>query len=262
MQGSLRQSFAIVRRVIVAVLLREVLTRFGRRNLGFLWLFIEPIIFTLMVAAVWALVRDVASYHGVSVVAFAITGYSSILLWRNMANRCSKAIERNSALLYHRNVKVLDIFAARILLELVGATTALLVLLLCLGLVDIIEPPRNLLMMLGGWFLLAWIGTGLAALLGALSAVYPLVEKLWRPISYLLMPLSGTFFMVDWLPPKSQEVVLWIPMVHGVEILRGGYFGPHVNVHYDLGYVLPFCLGLTLVSLAWVRVVSRRILPA
>lgn len=261
MQTSLRHSFAIVRRVIVAVLLREVLTRFGRRNLGFLWLFMEPVIFALVMAAMWASVRDVADYHGVSIVAFAITGYSSILLWRNMANRCSKAIERNSALLYHRNVKVLDIFAARILLELVGATTALLVLLLCLGLLNIIEPPRDLLMMLAGWCLLAWIGTGLAALLGALSALYPLVEKLWRPVSYLFMPLSGTFFMVEWLPPSSREVVLWIPMVHGVEILRGGYFGPSVNVHYDLGYVLPFCLGLTLISLAWVRVAARRLLP-
>jgi capsular polysaccharide transport system permease protein len=260
-QTSLRQSFGIVWRVIGAIVLREILTRFGRRNLGFLWLFIEPIVFTALISAVWSLMRDVAGYHGISVVAFAITGYSSILLWRNMANRCSKAIEGNTALLYHRNVKVLDIFTARILLELVAATTSFVVLSLVLSLLKVIEPPHDMLTVVGGWLLLAWIGTGLAGLLGAVCAQFSLAEKLWRPMSYLLMPVSGTFFMVDWLPPKSQEIVLWIPMVHGVEILRGGYFGPQVNVHYELGYVVPFCMGMTLLALAWIRVVSRRLLP-
>jgi ABC-type polysaccharide/polyol phosphate export permease len=33
--------------VLGALLIRELLTRYGRHNIGFLWLFVEPMIFTL-----------------------------------------------------------------------------------------------------------------------------------------------------------------------------------------------------------------------
>jgi hypothetical protein len=46
-------SFAIQRRVIGALLMREIITRFGRDNLGVLWLFVEPMMFTLGVTALW-----------------------------------------------------------------------------------------------------------------------------------------------------------------------------------------------------------------
>ena len=49
-----RQSLAIQRRVIWALLMREVITRFGRENLGVLWLILEPMMFTLGVATLWS----------------------------------------------------------------------------------------------------------------------------------------------------------------------------------------------------------------
>ena len=91
---SLVQSWAIQRRVVWALVMREILTRYGRHNIGFLWLFAEPMLFTLGVTALWTATRAV---HGsdIPIVAFAITGYSSVLLWRNMPSRCIKALEPN-----------------------------------------------------------------------------------------------------------------------------------------------------------------------
>jgi ABC-type polysaccharide/polyol phosphate export permease len=40
-------------RVIGALLMREILTRYGRHNIGFMWLFVEPMMFTLGVLALW-----------------------------------------------------------------------------------------------------------------------------------------------------------------------------------------------------------------
>ncbi|MEG2974628.1 MAG: capsule polysaccharide export ABC transporter permease, partial [Comamonas sp.] len=101
--------------------MREVLTRFGRHNIGFLWLFVEPMLFTLGVTTLWTL-ADMAHGSSLPIVAFALTGYSSVLLWRNMPSRCIGAVGPNLALMYHRHVKVVDIFAARLLLEVAGAT--------------------------------------------------------------------------------------------------------------------------------------------
>ena len=85
-------SWTINRRVIGALLLREMLTRYGRNNIGFLWLFVEPMLFTLVITIFWSATRTI---HGsnIPIVAFALTGYSSLLMWRNMPGRCAGALK-------------------------------------------------------------------------------------------------------------------------------------------------------------------------
>jgi capsular polysaccharide transport system permease protein len=50
---SLLRSLAIQWRIIQALMMRELITRFGRENVGILWLFGEPMIFTLAVTTLW-----------------------------------------------------------------------------------------------------------------------------------------------------------------------------------------------------------------
>ena len=45
-------------------------------------------------------------------------------------------------------------------------------------------------------------------------------------------------------------------MVHGVEMLREGYFGSRMVAHYSLGYMALWNAMLTLLGLAQVRKVS------
>ena len=255
---SLIKSFVVQQRVIGALMMREILTRYGRDNLGFLWLFVEPMIFTLGVAALWT---AGGMHHGSSmpIIAFAITGYSSVLLWRNCASRCCMAILPNMNLLYHRNVKVMDFFLTRILLEFAGATTSFLVLSLVFIATGWMEPPVDMLLVFLGWGLLAWFGFALGVILGAGTAYSDIFEKLWHPAAYLLFPLSGAAYMVDWLPPQMREVVLFLPMVHGVELLRAGYFGNAVHTYGDPIYMGVACLCMTLVGLAMARDAGRRV---
>lgn len=257
---SLRASWAIQRRVIGALLMREVLTRYGRHNIGFLWLFVEPMLFTLGVTALWTL-ASAAHASSLPIVAFALTGYSSVLLWRNMPARCIGAIGPNLALMYHRNVKVMDIFAARLLLEAAGATISFMMLSLFFSAIGWISPPEDIAKILFAWLMLAWFGFSLAIFLGALSEQSELVYKVWQPISYLLFPLSGAGFMVDALPTVAQDLVLLLPMVHGVELLREGFFGSTFKAHYDMGYMAISCACMSLLGMAKLREISRTVMP-
>lgn len=258
--NSLRQSWSIQRRVIWALVLREMLTRYGRHNIGFLWLFVEPMLFTLGVTALWTATKSV---HGsdLPIVAFAITGYSSVLLWRNMPGRCIGALEPNLSLLYHRNVRPIDLYFSRLLLEGAGASMSFVFLVIFFGFLGDLQMPEDVLQIAWGWAMLAWFGAGLALFLGSLSEVSETVEKLWGPSSYLLFPLSGAAFLVDSLPKVAQDVVLWLPMVHGVEYLREGYFGSRVIAHYDMTYMALCNVVLTILGLAQVRKISRTVLP-
>lgn len=254
------RSASVQWRVIHALLMREILTRYGRHNIGFLWLFVEPMVFTTGVTTLWTITKSI---HGstLPIVAFALTGYSAVLLWRNMPARCIGAIEPNLSLMYHRNVRVIDIFVARLILEGGGATISFITLSLFYIYIGWLDPPQDVLTIAAGWLLIAWFGSALAIFLGALSEKTELVDKIWHPLSYLAFPLSGAAFMVDALPPDAQKYILYVPMVNGVEIVREGYFGSLVHAHYDMPYMIGCCVLLTLLALAQVAVANREITP-
>lgn len=255
---SLLRSLAVQIRTLHALMMREVISRFGRSNLGALWLIAEPMIFTLGVATLW-FATDMHHGSSMPIIAFAVTGYSSVLMWRNCANRTVMAIESNLPLLFHRNVKVIDLFLTRIVLEIGGATGSFAILAAFFTMIEWMEPPIDPLQVLYGWFMLAWFGTALALFVGVATAYSDIVEKLWGPSTYLLFPLSGAAFMVDWLSPGFQKIILLLPMVHGVEMMREGYFGNAVKTHYDVGYMALCTLILSLVALYLVRDAGRRV---
>lgn len=252
--GSLlgHSAWAIHRRVIGALLVRELLTRYGRNNIGFLWLFVEPAGFVLIVTIIWSAIKNV---HGsdLPIVAFALTGYTSLLTWRNTAVRCIGAVKSNKALLFHRQVTILDIFTARILLELIAISTVLVGLTLGFYAFGWLELPEDALHVVGGWALLAWFAAGLGLTIGGLAAKFEVIGRFWHPFSYILMSMSGVAFIVDALPPGTREHALWMPMLNAVEYLREGWFGSAMHAHYDLAYLAGFNVALTLVGLTLVR---------
>jgi capsular polysaccharide transport system permease protein len=145
---------------------------------------------------------------------------------------------------------LLDIFMARIFLEWAGATAAFLLLGVGLTVAGLIAPPEDLGVILAGWLLLVWFSLGLGLVTGALSARFDVFEKLWRLMSYPLIITSGLFFMVDWLPASVRDLVLWIPMVHGNEMIRDGWFGSMVTTYQNPTYLLRVNLVMTFLGLA------------
>jgi capsular polysaccharide transport system permease protein len=252
------ESLRVQRRVIHALLMREIITRFGRENLGVLWLVGEPMLFTLGVASLWT----AAGLHHrspIPIVAFAVTGYSTVLMWRNSANRAGSAIHVNKQLLFHRNVQVIDVLLTRTLIEVGGATSSFIMLSFVFIFIGWMPVPMDMLEVVFAWVMLAWFGISLAVLIGAASAFSELVERLWHPASYLLFPLSGAAFMVDWLPTGLQKFVLLLPMVNGIEMLREGYFGKVVPPHYSVSYMAISNLVLSLAGLYVAHQATRRL---
>jgi capsular polysaccharide transport system permease protein len=213
--------------------------------------------FTAGVVVVWSLLKT--HTMRLPLIPFLITGYSSVLLWRNTIGRCGNAIEPNRSLLHHRYVRVLDLFVARLLLEVAGASISFLTLGTLLTLAGFMQPPADLLPMLFAWLLLAWFAMGMGLLIGSLSVLSESVDRVWHVIGYLFLPVSGAFFMVDWLPKRIQAIAEYVPTVNATELLRGGYFGRGIHAHYDLRYTIIVNLVLTLIALAAVKAVSSTV---
>ena len=123
------------------------------------------------------------------------------------------------------------------------------------------DPPEDVLQVIGGWLMLGWFGMSLAMFLGAWSERSELVHKLWHPVSYLLFPLSGAAFLLNSMPVQAQTYLQYLPMIHGLEYLREGFFGSKIHAIYDMGYMALFNSILTLLGLVQIRILADTVIP-
>jgi capsular polysaccharide transport system permease protein len=248
---TLAASATIQRRIVGALLLRELLTRFGRHNIGFLWLFVEPMLFTMGVLGIWTLYHPNRTPFPLT--AFCVSGYATVLLWRNTIGRCGNAVDPNRALMHHRNVRVIDLFLARIVLEIAGASISFFILLTLFTLAGAIPVPDDIAKMIVAWLLLAWFSASMALIVGPLASMSESFERFWHVFAYLFMPASGAFFAVSMLPMHLQGVAVWVPTVNCTELLREGMFGTGIAAHYNLYYVCTLNLSLMIPGLLLTR---------
>jgi len=66
--------------------------------------------------------------------------------------------------------------------------------------------------------------------------------------------------MVEWVPTALQQILLWSPSVHSLEIIRQGQFGSAVHAHYDLVYLTWSCAVMILIGLSLVLRSRKHIL--
>ena len=247
-------------RVLGALLMREMTTRFGREGIGFLWLVGEPILFCVGVILLWSLAKpSFASDHGVQLAPFVMTGYMCLILMRHLIGLLTPAVQSNVGLLYHRTVSPVHILFSRVILEVAGATLAFAVLYLVLFLMGQVELPENYLLLYGGWLIVAFSATGLGLIMTGLVMRFEVMERVVGLISYLLMPVSGAFFMVSWMPAAAQKVLMYIPFVHGTEAIRGAIFGEFVETHYNFGYAMMVAAVMNVIGLLLVYASLERI---
>jgi len=239
--------------------MREIQTRWGRRNLGFAWLFAEPLLFAFPVLAMWSMMRSPIE-HGIPLMPFLWSGYLPLLLFRHVTGNALYVIRTNAALLYHRWVTPLDIIIGRCGLEALGNIAAIASSFFFFYVIGVIDWPSNMALFIAGILYMAWWALAVALIVAAWSERSDIVEHVWMPMSYIYMPLSGFFYLAVWLPTPIRHVALAVmPSLHAYEMIRGGLFGSRIQTFYDPAYVSAVLAVLTLFGLWLVRDARRYI---
>lgn len=255
---SFAAGWSIQRRVIGALMIRELVTRFGRENIGFLWMMVEPLLFAGMVGLVWRYMKG-PEEHGVSIVAFVASGYIPMTLFRHTVNRTTRVFSVNGSLLYHRQIKILDFIFVRFLIEVIGAMMAGLFIGIVLFLFNEFPAPANIGALLFGWIIYCFFTFSLCLVLAPLSEMSEVIEKLMPVTLYIMIPFSGVFNMVSWLAPQFQKAMLYSPFVSPMELIRYGIFGERVNPIWELSVPLSSSIVLMLLGLALCRRIRREL---
>lgn len=243
--AGLASGFARHARVVGALMMREMVTRYGREGIGFLWVVGEPLLFCIGVIIMWSLLKP-AYEHGVRVGAFVMTGYMCLLLLRHFIQSSLGAIEANIGLLHHRQIRIFHVYLARGLVEFMGTTVAFVIVFFILLIIGQVDIPRVPLLLYWGWVSLAVLSFGLALFLSVLAVRFSVIERITQLFTYMLIPLSGAFFTVSVVPPAYREKFLLVPIPNAVEMVRAGFFGEFFEAYYHPFY--PILAGAVLVS--------------
>ena len=252
----LRVGWEIQVRVIHALMIRELITRFSRENIGFLWIMAEPLLFGVLVAAMWRVLHG-PTEHGMSVIAFAVTGYIPVTLFRHGVSRSISIFSVNSSLLYHRQVKILDLILARFLVEMAGGMMAYVFLAAVLMVFGEFPVPADLGLLVAGWMLYAAFTLALALVIAPLSEMSEVLEKFMPVTTYIMIPVSGLFSMAAWIAPGVRQYFLWSPFVNAMEMMRKGIWGETITVYYNIWNPIWCSLVIGMIGLALCRRVRK-----
>ena len=235
-------------RVVHALFIRDLMMRYGRDNIGFLWLILEPMILCGGVISLrWALQSH--EENGVPLVALLLSGYMPLTLWRYLTNRSVFILRRNMGILYHRHVTLIDAFLTTVVLEFIGCTLAFSVNYFILRVIGVLDPIQNLGFVIEGWCAMGFLSLGVASAIAVLTEQYEVAERFIQPMQYLILPICGFLYMADWLPERARNLALYIPLLHCFEIIRHGFFGEAIPTHYTLAYPLLFSTVLLAIFL-------------
>lgn len=232
-----------MRSVLFALVLREMLTRFGTRRMGAFWMVFEPILHVAIIMFIFTAIRG-REVPGMDFPMYLATGMIPFFMMRNIALRLMDAISANQALFAYQQIKPLDTLIARTIVEF---SLYACVYVLVIG----------ALAFWGGYTIalhdpLAWFGalaTGLVFSVGlglvfcVWTQAFPNAKTFIRVMFLPVYLISGVIFPIWNLPQEYLPWLLWNPYLHIIDNLRSSIFVPY-PVTYGISYVYPAKVAL------------------
>ncbi|MFG1241587.1 ABC transporter permease [Xanthobacter versatilis] len=229
---SWRTASAMHARVVGAVIMRDLQTRFGTGYFGFLLGLIMPLgHLTIALSILTALGR--AAPIGTSLTLFAMTGVLPFILWLYAHRQVLITLQQNRSLLYFPGVDIFDLFAARSIVEVASGTLITTILLFALSITGfdttIGNPTGFFYNLITAWTL--GISTGL--IFGSLTTVsYPfaVMGNLMGPLFWVS---SGIIYLPDNLPEKIRNILFYLPLCQIIDGTRSTFFSGYESGFYN-----------------------------
>ncbi|MFP5510497.1 MAG: ABC transporter permease [Alphaproteobacteria bacterium] len=237
-------------RVIVALMLREMSTRYGRTPGGYVWAVAEPLGMIIVLGLAFELLAAAPSL-GTSFLLFKGTGFMILQVFTVLGGQVGNALTFSAPLLRYPRVTWVDAIAARFMLNYLVVIVVTVLILWGIVLYDglrIVPDWGPILMAMG---LVAALGLGVGCLNCYLFMRFPVWNQLWRILTQPLFLISGVIFLYEDMPLFAQDIIWFNPLMHLTGMMREGFYPLYRPTYISVGYVgvwvlVPMVLGLLL----------------
>ncbi len=225
-------------RVCAAVLRRYIHTTAGTERLGYFWTVLEPMIqIVLVVSMYWIL--GYPTIFGMPTIPFTIIGVSAWLMMRMIMFRIGHGLGREATLCSIPIIKPLDIIIAK---SIFYGITYTAVMLVGLFVTEIFNEHKfeiqNLPLFLGYWLVFWLFSVGFGLSYAKFIHSYPWMERTSLFMLRGIYLLSGALFVSEQLPTGMREWIVWIPTVHGIQLMRSAFFWEYESTDASAPYFL------------------------
>jgi len=212
-------------------------------KVGLFWTFFEPFMQVAMfiLIRVQLIGRESASYD---IYVFMASGFIAFNMFRQILSSSTNSFVANKSLFNYRQVKPIDTIVARTLVAMF-ITSIIIFLFLFIGFFFQYEnlEPENLLMVVFGYLWLALFSFSLGLIVAIGNTFFVSIGKMVAISSFGLMIFSAVFFPMISVPPEAQEILLYNPFVHFMEMIHGYYIYELDDRFVDYRYMAFWTIG-------------------
>ncbi|WP_106205322.1 ABC transporter permease [Aliiruegeria haliotis] len=240
-------------RTIVALILREMQTTYGRNAGGYLWAILNPVGALAMFVLVIAVgLRIRTPGLGTNFPLFYATGYLPLQLTLTTISKVAGSLNYSKPLLNYPGVQYTDAIIARFVLNFITQCVVGVIIFVGIHVLWDLNTIRNLPAIVASFVLAAFVGLGIGVLNCFLFSVSSMWQSTWGILTRPLFLLSCIFFIFEDVPSQYQDGLWWNPLIHVVGLMRRGFYAtyeaPYVSIVYLVSVSL-ICMTLGLLFL-------------
>jgi capsular polysaccharide transport system permease protein len=255
-----RSALNIMFDTVHALLMRELITRFGKNRLGYFWAIAEPVAQAAVFALIFTLIGREA-IAGVPIALFLLSGILPFNLFTKLLTQISAAVEANKALFSYRQVSAIDPVVTRLIIEVATFIIVYTIILLALAWLGFAVIPDDLPKVLLATGLLVIVATGLGLILCSLVSYWQDTPKVVGMIMRPMFFMSGIFFCATMIPTQYWYLFDWNPIFHAIELSRDAFFSAYTTPIGSWAYLssvalVCFATGLATFKLSQQRFIS------
>lgn len=237
-------------RSILALMLREMSTLYGRTPGGYIWAVAQPVgALVVMTVAFAILLRSPPL--GNSFILFYAAGYLPFTVYAAIAMSVQNAIQFSKQLLQYPAVSWLDAIIARFLLNLLTSITIMFIVFF--GILQFTEASATLSLgpIVLSVVLAALVGLGVGTLNCLLAGLFSAWSNIWSIITRPMILIAGVLFIFENLPEWFQGYLWYTPWIHITGLARSGVYATYNPTYISVELVLlwamiPLFFGLLL----------------
>jgi capsular polysaccharide transport system permease protein len=230
------------RRVLFALMLRNIRTRFFGNGLGYLVGIAWPLTHILILVGLFVFTGRTAPY-GDSTVLFIATGVVPYMIFSYLARMTMLSVMKARPLLAFPEVKVLDVLLAAAFLEILAAACVTIVLILIAWFAGVDVMPRDVGQAAYAFGAIVLLGFGFGLTNSAIALAAPSWFTGYILINILLWVSAGVFFVPDAMPQVLREALAYQPVLQVIEWTRSAYYEGYGGLVLDRRYVIGVGIG-------------------